>query len=666
MKKQALTKNIFSVLIAFLFVLTCFFMQGCINGGADSNSDSSQNNTGNQSVFTVALIENETCFDIVSDNPVKVSQGDSAHFLLRMRGEYCAESVTHQNQKINCQIVNNEDGSTAITVDNIAYSLSLEINCSVAQARISYYPNGGEYIDGGDSSKPYTVGYSLKNQLRPNTEIGTDRIRREGYVLIGWNSLPDGSGERTGLGSRVTVENNRTISLYAQWEEETPAREFIYTEENGEITLTSYIGSREKVTVPSYIDGKPVRNIARNTFTGKILTVILPQNIERVENGAFRLCDIRELYFFDNISYISDDSFVRCFNFSTININAIQAPRYGKDNLYTELNFADKYDILALNKDKKKVIVFGGSGAYFSVDTLQMEQELNSDIQMQEQTICINMAVNGWFNSAAQLDMLSHYLRKGDVFVHVPETSSLISFLYDVSMTPEYGDFKYNKLRLYYCMEANYDLFSLINIQNVEDIFDGFTQFNDERAELPESSYTDYLTQVNIYGDIYENQLGYIDERGNFALPKKPRGNLLDIGEADIVSEYVKNEVAHNRLNAYYDAMTERGVNVCFVTAPINEETLLLRLNNPDQLPTDKDFLFSGRPFDIPLGFDNLHDWIMDFEDAVAEYLHCNVLLPLSQTVFEQDVFFDSDYHLADEAAADYTKAITSAVKEVV
>lgn len=374
-------------------------------------------------------------------------------------------------------------------------------------------------------------------------------------------------------------------------------------------------------------------------------------------------CAIRELYFYDNISVISDKSFRNCPNFSTVHINAIEAPRYGAGNLYSEINLADKYDILIINEHRKKVVVFGGSGAFNSIDTMQMERELRKETD--ENYVCVNMAVNGWFNGVAQFEMMSPYLKDGDVFVHAPESSSPFSFMYETSMTPSFGDFDYNKLRLYACLESNYDLLSLIDFRHVTELLDGFAEFNAVRKNMAETSYDDYATQINLFGTVYENDLGWIDERGNFALPKIPRGENLDAGEADIIPEFVKDAEAHNRLNGYYDKFESKGVKVCFLTAPVNEDTLLIRMNKPENLPPNSDFLFSGRPYDIPLTHRDLGAWVSDFDNAVSEYLDCTVLLPLSDTLFHTDDLFDADFHLSDKTAPIYTERITRELLKV-
>ena len=662
-------KFIAMLLAVILVVAIAAFVPGC-GPGSDDNDNPGGNDDpspGGDIYYTVSLTENEDEFIVRSDNPVSVKSGGAAEFKLEMKGDYYVSGVSHQGEDVSAEVVGGNDGLLTVRISDIRYSVSLTVECVVAQTRIAYHANGGKFIDGSDPAKPYSVGYSLKNKLRPNTELGTDRLYREGYILTGWNTEPDGSGTRAGLGSRVTAERGGTLNLYAQWIAENPVSDFKYRIYNSSATILEYTGSDAEVAVPSQIEGYPVKYINYDAFTGDgVRSVVLPSSVVKISDGAFTDCSIEELYFYDNITTVSDDCFVDCPEFSTVHINAITAPRYGTSNLYSEINLADKYDILILNADKKKLVVFGGSGAYISADTNLIEEALAEE---GEEYVCINMAVNGWFSGAAQFDMITAFLKEGDIFVHAPESASQFSLMYEMSMTPEYDGFDYNRLRLFECLEANYDLIGLIDFRHVEDLLDGFAEFNAARADLEETTYNDRPSRINLYGTVYANDLGWIDSRGNFALPQYPRGESIDAGEADIVPEYVLDEGASGRLNAYYDAMSANGIEVCFITAPINTDTLNNRLTlTPEefeQLYPGADFLYSGRPYDIPIDFETLPDWVEAFDDAVNGTLHCNVLAPLADTLYVTEDFFDSDYHLSDDNVPQYSGMIADGVIRV-
>ena len=69
-----------------------------------------------------------------------------------------------------------------------------------------------------------------------------------------------------------------------------------YTVENGEATITEYIGVNANVTVPDTIGGKPVVAIGTDAFADQLTlkSVTLPDSVTRIEFGAFFRCGALE------------------------------------------------------------------------------------------------------------------------------------------------------------------------------------------------------------------------------------------------------------------------------------------------------------------------------------------------------------------------------------
>jgi hypothetical protein len=67
--------------------------------------------------------------------------------------------------------------------------------------------------------------------------------------------------------------------------------DFLYTTNNGAITITGYTGSGA-VIIPAALDGYPVTEIAANAFAGigTISTVQIPASVTNIGNGAFSSC----------------------------------------------------------------------------------------------------------------------------------------------------------------------------------------------------------------------------------------------------------------------------------------------------------------------------------------------------------------------------------------
>ena len=75
---------------------------------------------------------------------------------------------------------------------------------------------------------------------------------------------------------------------------------FIYTTNNGMITITGYAGSGGAVTIPDSINGLTVASIGTNAFYGTSLTsVTIPSSITNIEYGAFEYCTSLTNLFFE-------------------------------------------------------------------------------------------------------------------------------------------------------------------------------------------------------------------------------------------------------------------------------------------------------------------------------------------------------------------------------
>ncbi len=78
-------------------------------------------------------------------------------------------------------------------------------------------------------------------------------------------------------------------------EAETDLTDFEYFEENGEITITGYIGESTAVVFPAAIDGKPVTKIGyigsngewSNVIDKNVESAVIPEGVTTIEAGAF-------------------------------------------------------------------------------------------------------------------------------------------------------------------------------------------------------------------------------------------------------------------------------------------------------------------------------------------------------------------------------------------
>ena len=325
-----------------------------------------------------------------------------------------------------------------------------EINCSV-----SYNLNGGDY----EGKSELTYNYTLTEHLRPNTWNGQG-IKKDGYTIIGWNTQSDGNGEHIGLGSRVTVGDGENITLYAEWVKWLPEEDFLYrTHPDGTAAVTGYRGdgNEEMFVIPAEIDGYAINEIAGSLTTnipcGKIISpvLVLPDTITSISGGAFTNSAFREIYFFDNIEFIADNSFP--YNITTYHINAALAPRYQAVNNSTY--YADCVDRLITTGDKKQIIFFAGCSTAYGINSPMVQAAAGEDY-----AVC-NLGVNGDINGAFQLEVILHYISEGDILVHTPEVMS----------APQLMSSFYLDGRAFIMCEGNYDLLSIPDFSESDLIF---------------------------------------------------------------------------------------------------------------------------------------------------------------------------------------------------
>src|ERR1051325_9457130 len=68
--------------------------------------------------------------------------------------------------------------------------------------------------------------------------------------------------------------------------------QFIFTTNNGTITITGYTGSETQVIIPSTTNGWPVTSIGANAFYYRtnIASVTIPEGVTNIGSGAFYVC----------------------------------------------------------------------------------------------------------------------------------------------------------------------------------------------------------------------------------------------------------------------------------------------------------------------------------------------------------------------------------------
>lgn len=447
------------------------------------------------------------------------------------------------------RLFGNPDGSSMPTGTEKAMDITVT-DTTEDEEVITYQANGGI---GKDKTTTTVIIPMTTGHLRTNTALGTQLFEREGYVPVGWNTKADGTGEAVGFGSRIN--RRKDLTLYAQWEKALDRSDFEYDITDGEIRITKYLGSDRVIAVPERVEGLPVRRICSGAFYGaEIDTLVLPFTIFAVERGAFTGSSVCEIYLYDSLYYIYDDSFEGCVNLSTLHINAATPPVYSGSYFDT---FSDKFDWLLSIKDQKKIVLFSGSSGRFGYDSPAVMKAF-PEYQV------ANMGVYAYTNALPQLRIIKSLMKQGDILISAPEFDTVKNqFCTTNSVDP-----------LFFAMlESNYDAVSLLDLRDYSKMFDSLSSYLTKRSNMGGKSYSISAKNYDDEGRRYDYETYNI--YGDFIL-KRPNGEkdeLLQTYLADYTVSAFPEGVIQS-MNQVYREFLETGIHVYFSYAPRNHSSI--------------------------------------------------------------------------------------------
>ena len=415
---------------------------------------------GEEPVCRLVLEQSESY--TTQQSQVETTVGGQVEFLLSPQDGYTLTGTDYPG----AQLTRSAEG-WLLTLDDVRYSAVIRIEASKSDWSLTYYANGGQRLDNADANEPVRLPVS-QSHLRVNTALGSELFSRPGYTLESWNTRPDGSGQRVGLGSRTEPDT----TLYAQWAAWTPEEQFQWTEQNGEAVITGYTGSEECLVVPRQLGGMPVVSIKGEAFRNANCTrVILPDSLRTVEVDAFADCAVEQLTLFDNIQTITDHSFSGCTALTTLYVNAREAPVYSGSYYDT---FADKFDRLLSLKDSKKLVLFSGSSTRFGYDSALLDREL-------EDYDVVNMGVFAYTNAYPQLMLIQSCMQEEDILLVAPEFDAAKRQFCTTNELDE--DF--------FCMvESNYDLAAGLDLRRCSGTLSVLQSYLQTKAGLTPRSYS--------------------------------------------------------------------------------------------------------------------------------------------------------------------------------
>ena len=440
--------------------------------------------------------------------------------------------------------------------------------------------------------------------LRVNTAQGTGYFQRTGYVLTGWNTAGDGSGEGIGLGSRT--ERREGLVLYAQWAEASPEEEFAWELRGEQAWITGYSGASSRCVVPEELGGAPVRGVCAGAFRdGSFETLVLPSTLYTVEPGAFQSCAVGEIILFDSLREISDACFQDCRGLKTLRVNAATSPVYSGSYFDT---FSDKYDWLLSLKGRKKLVLASGSSGRYGYDSAALADAFPDYVPA-------NMGVYAYANALPQLELIRGLMEEGDVLLSAPE--------FDAAAEQFCADHRLDA-PFWAMMESNYDAAALLDLREYAGVFDSLGAYLAARRGMAGRNYGESPASYDDDGNRYA--FATYNQYGDLILPR-PNGerdlclrhNIADYTTANITPERVE------ALNGVYRRFLDGGIEAYFTYTPRNRNSL-----TGDSTPAAR----------------------REIHEYLTQHLCVPVISDIEDSLYAGNYFYLIDSHLSSEGAA--------------
>ncbi len=468
----------------------------------------------------------------------------------------------------------------------------------IATYKVSYDANGGQmHSDPQQESSPGEYIHTAR-------DLGY--FTREGFCLLEYNTEPDGSGQRYGLGSMLEMPCG-DLKLYAQWAKETDASLLDYKSGADGVTLIGLSRAGEEaglteLIVPKSIGGVPVTAIAPNSFCDmqNLQRIVIPLGVETLGGDAFSRCSVlKTVYLPESLLWVGDGVFAQCNSFTTLRILSDLDMVYDYDY---DSALADKYMRLK-NTSGKRIILVGGSNLCFGI---------NSDLiarKYPDYTV-VNFSCSMHYGILPLFDILAANVREGDVVIFSPEYSYGMYACIEMDTT-------YN----WQYLESNYDILEDISMQNNPAIFRHFDLYLATKREFLPGKVTG---GNNIYSRNAFNAAGDLIE-------PRPGGKVAAFKMPDM--DILQNE-GMNRYNRLCRQLSERGAR-CFFSFPPNPIGSYA-----------KEYVAAETKV---------------FEQKLSDMLdnrYCVVISQMMDYCFPTEYFYDSTYHMTLEGAVVRTEQL--------
>lgn len=465
-------------------------------------------------------------------------------------------------------------------------AMKLFVNTSFT---LTYHANGGEFKNGFTGTDTFSAAF----YLNPIALHDNGSFARDGYTLIGYNTKADGTGDYVTLGGRVNAHGKGAVELWCVWAENAPESDFTVTADGTGVAISKYNGSAEIVTIPETIGGKTVTKISGSAFlnNASVKKIVVPKTVKTIEKNAFNACSALESIVIWDTGYsgssrgggsLSDDCLKNCSAFKSVYINSV----YTLNSDWTSCGAA-KFDRLMWAKDKKKIIIVGGSGSLYGYDSAVIAAALYGEYEI------VNLGENANVTSLMYFDIIEEFITEGDIVLWCPEPGSWT--LGSSNCSGRFWNFR----------KADYSFMQYLNLDYYDNFFSSFAA---NCSTLASASFKDFdrlSPNMSKYGD----DLSPRNSETNHTATKHYNYSFnYSLTEADALAELFGNIAA-------------KGGKVFFSFAAMEDVSSLDEYN------------------------------ISIYEDMITELPNVTSISDYKNCIYDCEYLWNSEWHLTDEGA---------------
>ena len=450
----------------------------------------------------VTLRYNANAVDVTHEAKKGVGSKENITITVTPKNGYTFDGFTKDDA-----IVNGKSPVSTQTTYTFTASAATKIFVN-SSFNLTYHANGGQLKSGFSGKDTFSAVF----YLNPVSLQDNGFFTRDGYTLIGYNTKADGTGEYVTLGGRINSYGSGALDLYCVWSENTPDSDFTVTADGTGVAITKYNGSAETVTIPEKIGGKTVVKIKSSAFlnNANVKQIIVPKTVKAIEQNAFNACSALESIVIWDTGYsgsswsggtLSDSCLKNCSAFKSVYINTV----YTLNSDWTSCGAA-KFDRLMWAKDKKKIIIVGGSGSLYGYDSAVLDTALGGEYEI------VNLGENANITSIMYFDIIEEFITEGDIVLWCPEPGSWT--LGSSNCSGRFWNFR----------KSDYSFMQYLNLDYYDNFFSSFAT---NCSTLASASFKDFdrlSPNMSKYGDDRSprnSNLNHYDYNFNYNISEK-------------------------------------------------------------------------------------------------------------------------------------------------